>query len=47
MVSPTKQSETRRKNKVKKMGRARKNALNNNGSTKTHAELFKLVEETK
>ncbi len=44
MVSPTKQSENKRKAKVKKMGRDRKNGLNNRGTTKPREELFKVVD---
>ena len=45
MVSNTRQTKTIRANKVKAAGRKRKNALNNHGTTKSAAELFKVVDE--
>jgi hypothetical protein len=38
-----KQTDTVRHRKLKRRGRARKNTLENEGSTKTREELFKLV----
>ena len=43
MVSPTKQTWNIRDNKKIKQGRKRKNALENHGTTKPRAELFKVV----
>ena len=43
MASPTNKTETIRKSKARKRGRARKNALQNHGSTKTAVVLFKVV----
>jgi len=43
MVSPTKQTWRIRDNKKLKQGRKRKNALANQGSTKSREELFKVV----
>lgn len=40
MASACKQSETVRQRKLRTRGRARKNALANNGTTKSRAELF-------
>ena len=40
MVSKTSRTKTRRVLKKKKMGRDRKNSLNNHGTTKTYDELF-------
>jgi|JI10StandDraft_1071094.scaffolds.fasta_scaffold2831522_1 hypothetical protein len=40
MVSPTSRTQTIRDNKVKKMGRKRKNAIDNQGSTRSQKELF-------
>jgi len=42
MTSPTTRTYTKRMNKVKKKGRARKNALERIGTTKTTEELFKV-----
>lgn len=42
MVSPTRHTETVRKNKKVKMGRKRKNKLANKGSTLSQADLFGL-----
>ena len=43
MASSMKQSETVRHRKLKRRGRDRKNRIENHGSTKTAAELFKVV----
>lgn len=40
MVSPTSQTRNIREHKHKKMGRKRKNALANHGSTRSQEELF-------
>lgn len=40
MASPTKQSETQRLNKNRKLGKKRKKALNNKGTTRSEKELF-------
>jgi len=45
MSSPTKVTECRRANKIKKAGRARKLTTAKKGSTKTTEELFKVVTE--
>lgn len=45
MVSPTRHTETVRKNKKVKMGRKRKNKLANKGSTLSQAQLFGLEDD--
>jgi hypothetical protein len=40
MVSPTSQTRNIRQSKHRKMGRKRKNALANHGSTRSQEELF-------
>ncbi len=45
MASNTTETRKKRANKLKKSGRTRKNALNNHGTTKSKAELFKVVED--
>lgn len=47
MVSKTKHTWNVRDNKKKNQGRARKNALENNGTTPTAADLFKVVDAKK
>ncbi len=42
MPSPMKQTETVRKRKARRGGRARKNKLENEGSTLSKVELFQL-----
>jgi hypothetical protein len=42
MSSPSKQTNIIRERKLRRRGRARKNALENKGSTKSAAELFKV-----
>lgn len=44
MVSNTGQTKRIRANKVKKAGRARKNAIVKKGTSKTNEELFKVVD---
>jgi hypothetical protein len=45
MASAMKQNETIRHRKLKRRGRARKNRLENEGTTLTRAELFKVKEK--
>jgi hypothetical protein len=40
VASPTKTSETRRRNKSRKLGRERKKKIAKAGTTRTEAELF-------
>lgn len=42
MASPMKQNETIRRRKLKRRGRWRKNRLENEGTTWSTAELFKV-----
>ena len=42
MASSMKQSNTVRERKLRRRGKARKNALNNHGTTLTREELFKV-----
>jgi len=42
MASSMKQSNTIRERKLRRRGKARKNALNNSGTTQSVAELFKV-----
>jgi hypothetical protein len=45
MASKTSETRKKRINKIKKLGRKRKNKLNNHGTTISNKNLFKLVKE--
>jgi hypothetical protein len=42
MPSPAKQTNTVRERKLRRRGKARKNALNNGGTTQPREDLFKV-----